>query len=395
QTGHVEDFALALLTNQVNHLIDGQTANQLAPLVHHRRGHQVITLEGLSCLVGILIGMESDRIIGHNLGHLLLRVINQQALDGQNTLEHAVVIHYEQLVGMTRQLLESAQITQDHLQAHILADRDHFEVHQGTDLILLIGQGRTDALTLLRIKGLHQLVDDVAGQLCSQVGQLVGIEILGGSQDFVIIHVGDQRLAYRIGNFEQDVTVALGLDQLPDGQAVIQRQRFKDVCNVCRVQRFQLALQLDEILTMLQVVDQLLRLTDTLAVGKILNDLLTMQQFDNLRQTILETFLRLFCFYFSHGALHPRRTERARGSIIQNVIGQQKSCTTTGQIHERDPKARMGGPRNNNTAAAASKHEIQAIQVVARHQMTSSTLCHPVDAFTLREDTPAVHVIIG
>jgi len=32
-----------------------------------------------------------------------------------------------------------------------------------------------------------------------------------------------------------------------------------------------------------------------------------MQQLDDLRQTILETFLWLLCFYFSHGALHPQR----------------------------------------------------------------------------------------
>ncbi len=79
-------------------------------------------------------------------------------------------------------------------------------------------------------------MNDVARQLCGEIRELVSIQILGGRQDLVIVHVGDQRLAHRIGDLEQDVAIALGLDQLPDGQAIVQRERLENMRDVRRVQ---------------------------------------------------------------------------------------------------------------------------------------------------------------
>ncbi len=137
--------------------------------------------------------------------------------------------------------------------------------------------------------------------------------------------------------------------------------------DVSGVQRLQFALKFDEVLAMHQVFDKILMLPFlTLTMRQILDDPVPVEQLDDLRQTILETFLRLFCFNFSHGALHPQRLEHARGSIIQNVIGKRGFYTTTGQIHEADPEAQTGGPRNNTTATVMHDREIQAIQSLAR-----------------------------
>ena len=62
-------------------------------------------------------------------------------------------------------------------------------------------------------------------------------------QQLGLVHAGDERLAHRIGNFQQNFAVALGLDQPPNRQAIIQRQRFENVRHVGRMQIVELFLQ--------------------------------------------------------------------------------------------------------------------------------------------------------
>ncbi|MOA08118.1 hypothetical protein D3C78_1278580 [compost metagenome] len=181
----------------------------------------------------------------------------------------------------------------------------------------------------MRVQRFHQLEDYVARQFRRQVGQLVGIQIAGGSEDFVIVHVGDQRLAHRIGHFEQDVAVALGLDQLPDCQTLVERQGLEKVGNVGRVQVVELALQLAQVLPMHQVLHQLLVLA-FLALSQLLDQLVPVQQFDYLGQALLQTFLRLLNFGFGHGALPvPQWQDARRGrSIFQDADKQTRFATT-------------------------------------------------------------------
>src|SRR5690606_40823063 len=103
----------------------------------------------------------------------------------------------------------------------------------------------------------------------------------------MIVHVGDQGFAHRIGDFKKNIAVALGLDQLPDGQALIERQSFENVGNVGRVQLVKLALQLSEVLPTHQIVNAILVLT-FLAMGKVFDQAVAVQQVDNLRQAVLQ-----------------------------------------------------------------------------------------------------------
>ncbi|CAN1603580.1 conserved protein of unknown function [Pseudomonas mediterranea] len=200
---------------------------------------------------------------------------------------------------MPRQLLETTQVAQYHFKADILTDRHHLEVHQRTDLLLVIGQRRAHALTLLAVEGFHQFVDNVPWQFGRKVGEFVGVHFLGRRQQLVIIHIGDQGFTNRVGHFEQDVTVAISLDQLPDRQTLFQRQGFKDVGDVGGVQVIELALQLDEVLPVDQVLDPVMMRT-FLAMRQVLHDPLAMQQLNDLRETVLKAFLRFFYFNFGH-----------------------------------------------------------------------------------------------
>src|SRR5450830_1211940 len=200
---------------------------------------------------------------------------------------------------MPWQLFQATQVTQYHFQADVFADGDHLEVHQRADLVLVVGQRGAHTLTLLAIEGFHQLMDNITGQLGGQVGQFVGIHLPGSSQELVIIHVGDQGFTDGVGYFEQDVAVAVGLDQLPEGQSIIQRQGFKDISDAGGVQVIELALQLDEVLPMNQVFDAVVVRT-FLAVREVFDQTLALQQLDNLSQTILQAILCFFYFYFGH-----------------------------------------------------------------------------------------------
>ncbi|MNZ78411.1 hypothetical protein D3C78_969800 [compost metagenome] len=243
--------------------------------------------------------MKAHRVAGHDLRNLLVRIVDQQSLDRQDALEHAVIVHHEQFVGVARQLFETTQVTQDHFKADILTDRHHLEVHQGANLFLVIGQRGADTLTLLAIEGFHQLVDDVSRQLGGQVSKFVGVHLLGGCQELVIVHVGDQGFTNRVGYFEQDVAVAIGLDQLPERQTIVQRQGFKDVGDVGGVQVIELALQLDEVLPVDQVLDPVM-MRAFLAVSQVFYNSLALQQLNHLSQAILQAFLRFLYFNFGH-----------------------------------------------------------------------------------------------
>ena len=93
-------------------------------------------------------------------------------------------------------------------------------------------------------------------QVRRKIGDLVGIELLRGRAQLLAVHGGDQRLADRIGNLDQDLAVTLRLDQVPYQQALLDRQGFQNVGDVCRMQAIQLVSQFGEVLLVHQGVEQ-------------------------------------------------------------------------------------------------------------------------------------------
>ena len=140
-------------------------------------------------------------------------------------------------------------------------------------------------------------MDDVTRQFGCQIRQLVGIHLLGRREDLMILHVGEQRLTHSVGHFEQDVAVTVRLDQLPDGKTIFQRKGFENVSDVGGVQIIELALQLGEVLPMHQTFDAVL-VVAFLAMGKVFDQSVPLQQLDDLSESVLQAFLRLLGFYF-------------------------------------------------------------------------------------------------
>ena len=77
---------------------------------------------------------------------------------------------------------------------------------------------------------------DIAWQIGRQFGQLIGVERGRRGQKLRRIHASDEAFTDRVGRLHQNVAVAIRLDQIPDEHALIERQRFKDVRDVGRMQ---------------------------------------------------------------------------------------------------------------------------------------------------------------
>ena len=165
-------------------------------------------------------------------------------------------IDHEHLVGVIGQRVEAAQIAQHDLERHVLADGDQIEVHARADRLVRVGQRRAQLLALFRREPTAHLLDDVVGQILGQLGEFVGVQRARGRDQLVAVHRCDQRLAHRIGHLDQDLAVALGLDEVPDHQPLVARQRLEDVCDVGRVQPIESGPQVGEVLRDRDLLDQ-------------------------------------------------------------------------------------------------------------------------------------------
>lgn len=116
------------------------------------------------------------------------------------------------------------------------------------------------------------------------------------------VHHLDQRFAHRVGDFQQDVAVALGLDQLPHHQPVFQRQGFQDIGHVGGVQLVELFLQGAQVLLVHQRFHQGM-LGHILFVDEVFHQTVAMQQSQHLLEAALQTILRFLSIERVHARI--------------------------------------------------------------------------------------------
>ena len=148
---------------------------------------------------------------------------------------------------MVRQLVQPSQVAQDDLDGDVVPDADHVEIHQCADGVLRVGQCRAQLLALLRRERAEDILDHLTRKIRRQIRNLVGIELLGRRHQLLVVHVRDQCLAHRVRHLEQDLAVAIGFDQVPYDQPLLDRERFEDIGDVRRVQRLEQPLQLRQV----------------------------------------------------------------------------------------------------------------------------------------------------
>ncbi len=135
----------------VDDRVHRQPADQPPLGVDHRRGDQVVALEGARCLAGGVLGVEAQRVGDHCARHVEFQVGDDQPRQRQRALQHLVAIDDEQLVGVSWQLVEAPQVARHRLEGDVVAHRDVLEIHQRADRALGIGQRGAQLLALLRV----------------------------------------------------------------------------------------------------------------------------------------------------------------------------------------------------------------------------------------------------
>ncbi len=98
-------------------------------------------------------------------------------------------------------------------------------------------------LPLFGIKRLLDLLNHLGRQIRRQFRQLIGVQRGGSGHQLRRIHAGDEALAHGVRRLDQNVTVAVRLDQIPDEDALVERQRFENVRDVGRMQLVELRAQ--------------------------------------------------------------------------------------------------------------------------------------------------------
>jgi hypothetical protein len=195
-----------------------------------------------------------------------MQVRHDEPRERQRALQGVRTVDDEQLVGVVGQLVEPTQRSRGRLERHVVAHREMLEVHQRADRPFRIGQRGAQALALLERQRLHHLLHDRRRQVWRDVGELVGLQRLHRGDQLGRVHRLDERLAHRVGHLDEDFAVAVGLDQVPHGEARLHRQRLEEVGDVGGVQGVELGAQAGEIaplqdrLDFLQVLLQILRL---------------------------------------------------------------------------------------------------------------------------------------
>ena len=138
----------------------------------------------------------------HDVADERVRIGDDQPVERQHAQQRLVAVDDEQLVGLRRQLVEAAQVAQHDLERHVGPHLHVVEVHQRADHVLLEGHRGAQLLALLDRQALEDVVHHLLRQVGRELGDLVGVERLGGGDELLGVHRGDERLADRVRDLD-------------------------------------------------------------------------------------------------------------------------------------------------------------------------------------------------
>ena len=115
-----------------------------------------------------------------------------------------------------------------------------------------VGQPRA----VLSRERLRDFLQHVVRRFARQIGEIVGVERAEHVYELVARELLQQRAACRLGGFHQRGAGLFGLELPKDQQAIVAGQRIEDRRDVRGMLGSQMALQLDEVLSMLHLLEQ-------------------------------------------------------------------------------------------------------------------------------------------
>ena len=237
QTGGAERLVFGLVADDVDHVVDGDAAQQHVVVVDDRRADPVVVREHPRHFVGGFLNADRRLFVVDQLVDRRAGVAGEQRLQRDAAEILMPAADHVQMIGMLRQFAAQAQVAQHHIHGGVSAHRDHVRIHQAAGGVLVVGQHLLQALAVLAIHRLQDFVDHRVRQILDQIRQIVDVEILDRGDQFVLVHVRDQAFAHVLADVDQHLTVVLGIDQPPDHAAFAGRQGFQQIADLGRRQR--------------------------------------------------------------------------------------------------------------------------------------------------------------
>ncbi len=221
--------------NDVDHVVDRDSSQQLARGIDHGGRHQVTVLEQARHFVGIRVRGDARRSRIEDVADGLLRIFREQAGERDSPEILVIAIDHEQPVSLVGQLATHAQVTQYDLHRDVGAHAHGVRVHESAGRVRLVGQHGVEPLAILGVHGFHQLGADGLRQVSDQVREVIELHVFGGRQQLVRVHALDHRLAHVFAELDQYVAFHFRLDEVPDHFPLRRGQRLDQVCDLRRV----------------------------------------------------------------------------------------------------------------------------------------------------------------
>jgi hypothetical protein len=133
----------------------------------------------------------------HHVGDSLLGIGHDELGQRQDAEQLLLAVDHEHLVGLRRQLVETAQVAQHHLQRDVGPHLHVVEVHQRADHVVVEGHRGAQLLALLDRQALEDVVDDLLREVVaiSAISSASSVSAAATSSSVSIEEMSDSRTA--------------------------------------------------------------------------------------------------------------------------------------------------------------------------------------------------------
>ena len=144
----LEDVVLGLLVDHVDHVVDGDHAQEAAVAVDHGGGDQGVAVEGAGDVLLVGLGREGAQLLVLDVGQRHGAPAAQQAPERHVAHDLEARVDQEDVVEVVRQVGMGAQIVDGLADRPVFRDRHHLALHQAAGAPLRERQALLDRLAL-------------------------------------------------------------------------------------------------------------------------------------------------------------------------------------------------------------------------------------------------------
>jgi len=196
QAGAPQCLQARLVPEHVHHGIDGQTADELAAIVDHRRRDEVVALKDSDRRLRIIGGAKGHDLFAHQVRDQGDRLRHQQHRDGHDAAQDVPDINHVQVIGLRWHGVKTPQVGERVADGVAVAHFHPLARHDVTDT----RPRKPDAVLEDRAFGLLQPLFDPDPYLVSQrrrhVGQVLGVKPRQHFDPRGLVHPLNQRFAH-------------------------------------------------------------------------------------------------------------------------------------------------------------------------------------------------------